>query len=123
MKCESLEVWKISRKLSADVYASMSACKDFGFRDQVTRSGLSIPSNIAEGMEKDSVNERIRFLDIAKGSAAEFITQVTIGMDVEYINNDKGKEWLKTGDQLLGMLTKLKQNLKFRSLTSVKPYT
>lgn len=104
----------MSKKLSADVYTSMSGCKDFGFRDQITRSGLSIPCNIAEGMEKKSVNEQIRYLEIAKGSAAEFITQVYIGMDVRYISDDKGKEWLHNGEKLLGMLTKLQQYLKSR---------
>ncbi|MBV5341299.1 MAG: four helix bundle protein [Deltaproteobacteria bacterium] len=45
MKSEKLEVWKISIRLSSDVYKNLNFCKDFGFRDQITRSGLSIPSN------------------------------------------------------------------------------
>ena len=49
MKFEDLEIWRRSARLSAELYKSLSGCKDFGFRDQVTRSGLSIPSNIAEG--------------------------------------------------------------------------
>lgn len=74
MKCEKLDVWKISARLSADVYKAFAALKDYGFKDQITRAGLSIPSNIAEGMEKESIKDQIRFLDIAKGSAAEFAT-------------------------------------------------
>ena len=45
MKSEKLEVWKISIRLSSDVYKNLNTCKDFGFRDQITRSCLSIPSN------------------------------------------------------------------------------
>jgi four helix bundle protein len=44
---EDLEVWQRAVALSADVYRKMGKCKDFGFRDQITRSALSIPSNIA----------------------------------------------------------------------------
>jgi four helix bundle protein len=114
MKCETLEVWKLSKRLSSDVYVQMIECRDFGFRDQICRSGLSIPSNIAEGMERDSVKERIKYLDIAKGSAAEFVTQVHIGSAINYIKIEKVKEWVQAGEQVLGMLTKLQQNLKTR---------
>ena len=75
MKCEKLDVWEKSARLSADVYLTSKECKDFGFKDQITRAALSIPSNIAEGMEKQSLKENIRYLEIAKGSAAEFSTQ------------------------------------------------
>ncbi len=111
MKCETLEVWKISLRLSGDVYKSLSHCKDYGFRDQITRSGLSIPSNIAEGMERKSTKERINFLNIARGSAAELVTQTYIGIDINYINEEKGKEWIQTGEQILGMLRKLQETL------------
>ena len=112
MKCETLEVWKISLRLSADVYKALSDCKDFGFRDQITRSGLSVPSNIAEGMEKDSMKERINYFNIAKGSTAEFMTQVFIGMDIGFISEEKGREWIKTGEHVLGILTKLQKAFK-----------
>ena len=46
---EELEVWKRAARLSADLYKAFAEVEDFGFRDQITRAGLSIPSNIAEG--------------------------------------------------------------------------
>ena len=109
MKCEKLDVWKKSARLSSDVYKSFAKCKDFGFKDQITRAGLSIPSNIAEGLEKASIKDQIRFLDIAKGSTAEFATQTYIAMDIGYVDKAVGKEWIKTADSLLAMLTKLQQ--------------
>jgi len=115
VKCEKLDVWKMSARLSSDVYKAFASCKDFGFKDQITRSGLSIPSNIAEGMEKSSLKEQIRFLDIAKGSAAEFATQTYIGMDIGYISYQEGKVWLDKADHILSMLSKLQQNLSCRS--------
>ena len=48
MAFEDLDVWKRSAGLSADIYRKLSGLKDYGFKDQITRSGLSIPSNIAE---------------------------------------------------------------------------
>ena len=48
MNFEKLEVWKRATRLSADVYKKTTYLKDFGFRDQLTRSSLSVPSNIAD---------------------------------------------------------------------------
>ena len=115
MKCEKLDVWKKSARLSSDVYKAFKLSKDFGFKDQITRAGLSIPSNIAEGMEKSSVKEQIRFLDIAKGSTAEFATQTYIGMDIGYISKNDGKAWLEKADHILSMLSKLQQSLSNRN--------
>ena len=58
-------------------------------------------------MEKESLKDQIRFLDIAKGSTAEFITQAYIGIDIEYLNKDKTKEFIQIANQILAMLTKL----------------
>ena len=88
MKCETLEVWKRACALSSEIYVSMKSCNDFGFKDQITRSGLSIPSNIAEGIERKSARDQKRFLDIAQASAAELKTQVYIGMKIAYIERD-----------------------------------
>ncbi len=112
MKCEKLDVWKKATRLSSDVYKTFAKCKDFGFKDQITRSGLSIPSNIAEDMEKTSVKEQIRFLDIAKGSTAEFATQTYIAMDIKYIEKEVGREWIDAADHLIAMITKLQQSLR-----------
>ncbi len=50
MGFEDLDVWKRSARLSAELYKQTRSLKAFGFRDQITRAGLSVPSNIAEGM-------------------------------------------------------------------------
>ena len=62
MRFEDLEVWKRSARLSADIYKELAGLKDYGFRDQITRSGLSIPSNVAEGIERESAKECVNFL-------------------------------------------------------------
>ncbi len=75
---EDLEVWQKACRLSVRVYELLRNCKDYGLKDQMTRAAVSIASNIAEGAERDSKAEFIRFLHIAKGSAAELRTQAYI---------------------------------------------
>src|SRR5690606_3333397 len=55
---ERLEVWRRSKDLSVELYRGLSSCLDYGFRYQLTRSRLSVPSNIAEGMERPSDAEK-----------------------------------------------------------------
>ncbi len=114
MKFEDLDVWKRAAWLSANIYKVLSHIKDFGFKDQITRSGLSIPSNIAEGIERGSNKECARFLQYAKGSCGELRTQIYIGIDIGYINPETGKQWIKETRELSAMLVGLirsKQNL------------
>jgi len=111
MKCESLDVWKKAAALSADIYLYFRDFKDYGFKDQITRSGLSIPSNIAEGLERNSDKESWRFLDIALGSAAELKTQIYIGMKIEYIDKEKGKIWIRELESISRMINGLRRSL------------
>jgi four helix bundle protein len=55
MDFEDLEVWKRSARLSADIYKELKKLNDLSFKDQITRSGLSVPSNISEGFERDRI--------------------------------------------------------------------
>ena len=92
MAFEDLEVWKRSAGLSAKIYAELKILKDYGFKDQITRSGLSISGNIAEGMERSSNNENVQFLSYAKASCAELRTQSYIGIKIGYVSKEKGKK-------------------------------
>ena len=109
---EDLAVWKRSARLSAELYKSLRDLKDFGFRDQITRAGLSIPSNIAEGYERESAKETSNFLNYAKGSAGELRTQLYIGMDIGYIEREVGMAWLKEVEEISRMLHGLMQTVR-----------
>ena len=111
MKCETLDVWKRSCRLSVEVYKHFSDCRDFGFKDQITRSSLSVPSNIAEGLEKDSLKENIRYIEISRGSAAELLTQIYISIEIGYLEKKVANRWRDEINQILKMLNALKQNL------------
>jgi len=91
MKFEDLEVWKRAARLSANIYKELRDLKDFGFKDQITRSGLSVPSNVAEGFERESQRESLTFLSYAKGSCGELRCQIYIGIDIGYTKNLKDR--------------------------------
>ena len=112
MPFEDLDVWKRSARLSAEIYKQTQSLKDFGFRDQLTRAGLSVPSNIAEGMERTSDKEKCRFLDIAKSSCAELRTQTYIGIEIEYIEKTTGNKWVTESREISAMLVGLIRTLR-----------
>ncbi len=85
---ENLDVWKRSCQLSVRIYNLMKDSKEYSLKDQIFRSSISIPSNIAEGAERDSKKEFIRFLHISKGSAAELRTQIYIACRLKLINEN-----------------------------------
>ena len=71
---EDLEVWKRAKALAVTICRVFSSCRDFGFKDQISRAAVSIPSNIAEGAERNSPREFRQFLGYAKGSSGELRT-------------------------------------------------
>lgn len=104
MRFEDLDVWKRSVRLSIEIYQLLRELKDFGFKDQITRSGLSVPSNIAEGFDRVSNKECVTFLSYAKGSCAELRTQIHIGIEIGYIDCNIGKKWLLEAQEISNML-------------------
>ena len=104
MRFERLEIWQRSVELSVEVYEHFAGHRDFGFRDQITRSSLSLPSNIAEGYERQSDREKALFLNYAKGSAGELRTQMHIGNRIGYIPEEVSGRWIEEVEQLSRML-------------------
>ena len=109
-KFEDLEVWKESMNLSVLIYRILQDCKDFSLRDQIQRSSVSIPSNIAEGYERKSNKEYIRFLNIAQGSCAELRTQLYLAKEVGIIYEAKADEFVDRTRKVSAMLYRLTQS-------------
>lgn len=86
-----LKIWQEGKNLAVDIYkitGNGKFDKDYGLKDQIRRATVSISSNIAEGDERNSNKEAIRFLYIANGSLAEVITQLHIAFEIGYIDKD-----------------------------------
>ena len=79
---------------------------------KITRSALSVPSNIAEGCERTSLKERQRFFAIAKGSIGEFATQADIGSEVGFVPKEVAARWQSEALQISRMLGALIKSLE-----------
>jgi four helix bundle protein len=109
---QKLRVWQFAKELAVRTYKLTSKpafSKDFGLKDQIRRSSVSIPSNIAEGDELETDKQSIRHFYIAKGSAAELRTQLIIAKEVGYIDNDESDELINDSRLISVMLMKIIQ--------------
>ncbi len=109
---EDLEVWKKSCRLSVHLYELLKNCRDYGMKDQMLRSSISIPSNIAEGSERKSIPDFKRFINIAQGSAAELRTQVYISRQVNIFSNKDAENLIQELKSISKMLQALHNSLK-----------
>ncbi|MGO9013450.1 MAG: four helix bundle protein [Dissulfurispiraceae bacterium] len=88
---KDLIVWQKAKALAVYIYKISeegSIGRDFGLKDQIRRSVVSIASNLAEGDERDTDKESVRFFYIAKGSLAELQTQIQIANEVGYLEKN-----------------------------------
>ena len=112
---EDLKVWQLARQLTSKIYTlarQNDFAKDYGFRDQICRSAVSIVSNIAEGFERRTNSQFQHFLDIANGSAGELRAQLYIALDLAYITPDQFRD-AHTDTVTIGkMLTSLIRHLR-----------
>ncbi len=112
---EDLEVWKRAVELSTSIYTETRELNDFGFRDQIRRAGLSIPSNIAEGIERSTPGDQCKFLDYARASCGEVRTQTIIGMRVGFVSEPTGITWCRETKELAAMLNGLIRSIRSRN--------
>ena len=84
-------VWQRAKDLAVQIYKISDKAalgKDFGLRDQIRRSAVRISSNPAEGDERDTDKESVRFFYSAKGSFAELCTPLQIAFEISHIERD-----------------------------------
>ena len=118
---EDLEVWKKSCRLSVRLYKLLRDCRDYGMKDQMLRSSISIPSNIAEGSERKSTPDFQRFVNIAQGSAAELRTQIYISREVNILSDLDANEFIQELKSISKMLQSLHSSLKKPITDNRKP--
>jgi four helix bundle protein len=84
-----LVVWQRAKDLAVIVYRTSESgalSRDFSLCDQIRRSAVSVAGNLAEGEERDTDKDSIRFFYIAKGSLAELRTQLQIASEVGLVD-------------------------------------
>ena len=89
---EEIQAWKKARELTKAIYEATKVDpfhKDFALRDQVRRAAISVMSNVAEGFARRTDKEFINFLAIAHGSVAELQSQLYVGLDQNYLPQER----------------------------------
>ncbi len=109
---EDLAVWQMARSMVNLVYSDFRSCRDFGFRDQITRAGLSIMNNISEGFCRNSDTEFKQFLNISKGSAGEVKSMYYIAEDQSYISSEAASDRRNKAQQLINSISSFMKYLK-----------
>jgi len=108
---EKLIVWQRGMDLVADVHRisrTGELARDWGLRNQLSRSAVSVPSNMAEGYERGGRKEFARGLTIAKGSCGEVRTQLLIVKRLNLVPEDDVDPILAKAAQLGAMLARLR---------------
>lgn len=120
---EDLEVWQRGCRLTVDIFRAFANCKNFSFKDQIQRSALSVPSNIAEGSERGSTKDFAHFLNIAKGSCGELRTQLYIARKLDLLTRPAFDALVKESKQLSAMLEGLRRSMLSRVSSKSKRST
>lgn len=104
---KSLLVWQKAQALAVAIYQlskGASLVREFALADQMRRAAVSIPSNIAEGDERDTDKDAVRFLYIAKGSVAELRTQLDLANKVSLISDSDFQNLDQQSEEIARML-------------------
>ena len=109
---EKLAVWQRSKGLAVQICKALKECRDYGLRDQAQRAAISVPSNIAEGMERNGRAEYRNFIGIAKGSAGELRTQLLILQELGYLSDEEATDMHREAVEISKMLNGLLRFLR-----------
>ena len=111
---KDLIVWQKAMDLAVIIYELVKKLpkqETYALSDQMRRAAVSIPSNIAEGRERSSDKDFIRFLYMAWGSKSELETQLHIAMRVDFLREEDTAEALRLLDEISKMLNVLIKKL------------
>ncbi|NLE29662.1 MAG: four helix bundle protein [Phycisphaerae bacterium] len=114
---EDIIAWQKSRSLVSKIYAVSEKGmfgKDWGLRDQIRRSVLSIPANIAEGFARSGNREFARFLSISNGSLSETKSHLYIALDLKYISQPQFNSFVDDLNEIQRMIKAFEDYLKTR---------
>ncbi|BAN34272.1 hypothetical protein SCD_n00423 [Sulfuricella denitrificans skB26] len=112
-KHHDLQAWQFAIQLVKDVYtltANFPSSETYGLTNQMRRSAVSVPSNIAEGAARNGSKEFLYFLGIARGSLSELETQIVIAREIGYLADSAVLE--RQIDDVFGLIGGLINSLK-----------
>lgn len=123
---EEYECWKRAREMTNAVYritAASKSARDFAYTDQIRRASISVMNNIAEGHERGSNRDFVKFMYIARGSAGEVRNMLYIGLDQGYLDKDSFDKLhdlsKQTAKACYGLIKYLSKNFDWKSKLSL----
>ena|SRR5690606_22584978 len=109
---EDILVWRKAQDIAEKVYSKFSTCKDFGFRDQITRATVSISNNIAEGFERRTNLDFKRFLYYALGSNSELRSMLYLSVRLNFMSKEESNVLIDDSNEISKMLYGLIRSMK-----------
>jgi four helix bundle protein len=110
-KFEDIIAWQKAKELTILIYKKFANSKDFGFKDQMQRAGLSVMNNIAEGFERKTNNEFKHFLFMAKGSCGEVRSMLYLLKDLNKISESDFNKLFVLAEEISKILSGLIKTL------------
>ena len=120
---EKLEVWQDARVFVSDIYSVTKLYPSeerYNLCSQIQRASISIVSNIAEGLSRNSDKEKIRFIEIAYGSLMEVYCQLHISVDLKYIDTQQFDVLKLSIDKIANKLNALNRSIKSKISAETK---
>jgi four helix bundle protein len=112
---EDLIAWQKARELTKVIYEATrkdSLSRDFGLIGQMQRASVSVMSNIAEGFQRGTTKEFIRFLITAKASCAELRSHIYVAYDAQYINAAEFNQIRGRAEEVIRIIGGLQASLR-----------
>jgi four helix bundle protein len=88
---KKLTVWKKIIEIVTIIYEETKQFprdEEYGLKSQLRRAAVSVPSNIAEGLRRKTLNDKLHFLNIAQASLSEIDTQIEISLKLNYVDSE-----------------------------------
>lgn len=111
-KFEDLLVWQKSQDFAVLIYANFKDSKDYSFKDQISRASVSISNNIAEGFDRKTNPDFIRFLYFAISSNSEVRSMLYLSERLRYLQPELMKELVEKSNEVSRMLHGLIKSMK-----------
>lgn len=99
-KFEDIIAWQKAQDIAVDVYRTFQNSKDFGFKSQIERASVSISNNIAEGFDRMSDKEFIRFLYIALASCSEVKSMLYLSNKLNYLTLEQAQILINNANEI-----------------------
>jgi len=99
-KFEDIIAWQKAQDLAVAIYQAFNESKDYGFKDQIQRASVSISNNIAEGFDRLSDKEFIRFLYIAQASCSEVKSMLYLANRLSYLKDAITRQYVEDANEI-----------------------